>query len=96
MGFRLSRQAEEDLIEIYWQGARQLGIEQARRYHQQLQKCIQFLSKNPRAARERTEITPPVRVYPFGSHLIVYSHTASEEILIIRIRHGLEDWVNDQ
>lgn len=96
MGFRLSRQAEDDLVHIYVEGAGQFGAKQARRYHRLLEKCFHFLAENPEAARERTEIVPPVRVHPFGSHLIIYSLDTDGDILVIRIRHGHEDWINDE
>ena len=42
-------------------------------------------------ARERTEISPPVRIHPSGSHVIVYLIEEAENILIVRVRHGRED-----
>jgi toxin ParE1/3/4 len=43
-------------------------------------------------ARERLEITPPVRIHPFRSHLIVYIVDDNNDVFIVRIRHEHEDW----
>ncbi len=92
MGYILSRKAEEDIIGIFITGAEQFGQEQAERYHEQLDKCFRFLADNPLAAHERFEITPPVRIHPVGSHLVIYRVNKNEDIFIIRVRHGHEDW----
>ena len=57
-----------------------------------IEAMVELLSENPRIARERLEISPPVRIHPFHSHLIVYMVDDNNDIFIIRIRHGHEDW----
>ena len=94
MGYRLTRQAEQDLIDIYLTGASDFGVPQAERYADGFGRSFAFLAEYPRAARERVETRPRVRIHPYRSHLIVYI-TEGEDILIVRIRHGREDWVND-
>lgn len=88
----LSRKAEEDLIDIYIEGASLFGVDQADQYHQKIGGMIALLSDNPYIARERLEITPPVRIHPFHSHLIVYTVDDSSDIFIVRICHGHENW----
>ena len=85
------QEAEEDLIGIYVSGARDFGNAQAERFYAGLEQAFDFLSEFPRAARERTEISPPVRVHPYRSHLIIYM-VAEDDVLILRVRHGHEDW----
>lgn len=92
MGYTLSRKAEEDIIAIFLDGARQFGLQQAEQYHDLLEKTFQFLAENPLAARERPELTPPVRIYPIESHIVLYAVDARGDIFIIRVRHGHEDW----
>jgi len=95
MSCKLSVKAEEDLIHAYRESVRIFGEGQAEKYYADLERTLQFLSDNPRAARERTEITPPVRIHPYQSHIIVYMIDDNGNILILRIRHGREDWEND-
>jgi toxin ParE1/3/4 len=92
MGYSLSRKAEEDILGIYFDGIQHFGLMQADRYHRQLEEVFEFLAENPRVARERTEITPPVRIHPFRAHLVVYLVDESEQVFIVRVRHGHEDW----
>ena len=94
MKYRLSVLAEEDIIDIFMRGVEEFGVEQAKRYHQQLADTFVFLQENPLAARERVEIVPPVRVHPVGSHLVLYQDIGNAEIYILRVRHAHEDWLH--
>ena len=95
MRFSLSVEAEEDIIAIAEQGVRMFGSAQARRYHDELFVALELIAANPRMAREREEISPPVRIHPFKAHLVVYRIEESGAIFVIRIRHGHEDWAGD-
>lgn len=95
MRFSLSVEAEEDIIAIAEQGVHMFGSTQARRYHEDLFAVLDLVAANPRMAREREEISPPVRIYPFKAHLIVYRIEENGVIFVIRIRHGHEDWASD-
>ncbi|MER8371104.1 type II toxin-antitoxin system RelE/ParE family toxin [Mesorhizobium sp. M1409] len=95
MGFRLSLAAEEDVVAIAEQGVRLFGAVQARQYHEGLFAVFELIAANPRMARERREISPPMRIHPCKAHLVVYRIEADGDILIVRIRHGHEDWAGD-
>lgn len=92
MGFRLSSAAEEDIIGIAEQGVRLFGPAQARQYHDDLFTIFDLIAENPRMARERFELSPPMRIHPFKAHLIVYRVEGDGSILVVRVRHGHEDW----
>ena len=91
--YRLAVKAEEDILEIYIDGARKFGTAQADAYHHGLERVFEFLSATPQAAREREEIDPPVRIHPFKAHIVVYVTDANGDVLILRVRHGREDWI---
>lgn len=93
MAYRLSVEAEDDVIDIYISGAEQFGPAQAERYHNNLEKIFDFLSEYPQVARVRDELAPSVRVHPFGSHIIIYNVDEVGDVFIIRIRHAHEDWL---
>ncbi len=95
MAYKLTRKAEDDIIEVYLEGYALFGEAQAEAYHGALEQVFEFLSDNPRAARERTEITPPVRCHPHGSHIIIYLIQDNSDVLILRVRHAREDWDSD-
>jgi toxin ParE1/3/4 len=96
MGFRLSREAENDIIGIAEAGLRLFGQKQARHYHDALFDVFGLIAANPRMARLRHEISPPVRVHPFKAHLILYLEEEGGDVLIVRVRHGHEDWMGEQ
>ena len=95
MRFSLSVEAEEDIIVFTEQGIRMFGSLQATRYHDDLFAVLELIAANPRMAREREEISPPVRIHPFKAHLIVYRIEENGTIFVIRIRHGHEDWASE-
>jgi len=93
--WKLSRAAEEDLIEIWLYGAKHHGPAQADRYQDSLEGTFALLAQFPELARERSELVPPLRVHPFGSHLILYLVRANGSIFVVRVRHEREDWVSE-
>ncbi|MCZ8180265.1 MAG: type II toxin-antitoxin system RelE/ParE family toxin [Rhizobium sp.] len=94
MPYRLTRVAEADIVEIAEQGIRRWGNRQARVYHDGLFKLFELIASTPAMARQRTELTPPVRVQRYKAHLVIYL-IDEEGVLIVRVRHGREDWQED-
>ena len=90
----LTRAAENDIASIARYTVETFGVEQAIAYRDHLVRAFEFLAQYPRAARERPELRQPSRVYPCQSHVIVY-RIAGDGIVIQRVRHGREDWIND-
>jgi toxin ParE1/3/4 len=91
--FTLSALAEEDLIQIYVNGATSFGLDQAHSYHRKLIQVFQFLAENPLTGPVRPELKTKIRIHPVGSHIVLYT-LRKKDILILRIRHTHEDWVN--
>ena len=85
--YRFTKAATDDLVALYLEGLEQFGPVQADRYHNGLQRTFDFLAENPRAARLREEISPPVRAHPFKAHIIVYDEV-DDGVLILRVRLG--------
>ena len=92
--FRLTRAAVNDLTAIFLEGIGQFGLPQADAYHEGLSAIFAFLADYPRAARLREEISPPVRVHPYKAHLVIYDVGDEDEVIILRVRHGREDWMS--
>jgi toxin ParE1/3/4 len=95
MTYKLSLKAEEDILNILVQGAQMFGRNQAELYHLDMEGVFNFLAVNPYCARERSEINPPVRIHPYGSHIIIYIIADSNQVLILRVRHSSENWQSD-
>jgi toxin ParE1/3/4 len=94
MAYRISRKAEEDILDIYLAGIDRFGIAQAERYHTGLEGVFEIIARFPLVARQRHEISPPVRVHPYEAHIVVYLVDV-QGVLILRVRHGREDWFDD-
>jgi len=77
------------------EGLTSFGLVQADKYHSGLSATFEFLAEYPRAARLREEISPPVRAYPYKSHLVIYELEGNDAVVILRVRHGREDWLPD-
>lgn len=92
MNYKTTRQADQDIIGLYGRGAEDFGLAQAERYVEGLFSCFLRLAANPHLARERSELDPPMRLHPYGSHLIAYTIT-DDAILIVRVLHGRQDWL---
>lgn len=95
MAYSLSEQAVLDMVRIYKIGTIEFGLAQADRYHEELDSTFDLIFSNPRLARLRTELSYPVRVYRFRAHVIIYTIGEENQVLILRVRHGREDWVSD-
>jgi toxin ParE1/3/4 len=77
------------------EGVALFGAAQAEACQDRIERTFERLAENPGMARERREIDPPVRVHPCGAHIIVYTVAADGGVLVIRVRHGREDWIGD-
>ena len=91
MIYRITRRASEDMFGILMQGIESFGPIQAGKYIDGMQAAFEHLAAFPQAHAERPEFRPPLRVYPYGAHLIFY-RLEEDAITIVRVRHGHEDW----
>lgn len=86
--------AAEDLERIKQEGERLFGPVQARTYAMELRDRIERIAETPHLFRERRELNPPIRTCPHKSHVILY-RVEGDEIIILRVRHGREDWLSE-
>ena len=94
MKLRFSKASRQDLKAIYLQSEALFGRQQADAYAAGLAGAFAMIADYPLASRLRHETDIPVRARPFRSHVIIY---VIEEpgVLILRVRHGHEDWHDD-
>lgn len=92
--YKLRPAARKDLESIWQNTVRKWSVSQAEKYLRMLDAAFKLIVQDPRLDRERTELSPPVRIKRAGSHMIVYL-IAENCIDIIRIRHERENWSND-
>lgn len=86
-GWVIRPAAQADLAEIWRHGCATWGADQADRYADSLFALFDLLADFPEMARERHEISPPVRIQPNGAHLVIYRATG-QGVEIIRLMHA--------
>jgi toxin ParE1/3/4 len=82
--------AEQDIADIWSDGADRWGVAQAERYFDGMVDLFDLLSAHPEIARLRSEFTPPVRIHVYGSHIIIFEATETG-IAVIRVLHQRRD-----
>lgn len=83
--------ARTDLAAIWDWTAANWGAAQAEAYVTGMRAAFTLLQSVPEMSRERAEISPPVRVYTYRSHVVIYR--LSEDALVVhRIVHGRTNW----
>ncbi|MBS0258310.1 MULTISPECIES: type II toxin-antitoxin system RelE/ParE family toxin [Agrobacterium] len=85
--YRLTKQAESEILDIFIYGVEQFGLRQAHFYKNELEGCFQLLGDNPRMGRLAPAIGEGVRRHEHGSHVIFYEIDVSG-VLILTVVHG--------
>jgi toxin ParE1/3/4 len=87
---RFSKKAAMDLEAVAEYTIERFGIEQARRYRDDLRACFDQLLDNPRLGRRAEEFSPGLRRYEHKSHTIFY-RTDDSDLFIVRVLHHRMD-----
>ncbi len=91
-GYRLTPRALADLEAIWRYSAATWSIAQADGEIDALAQTFAVIAALPGMARERSDITPPVRIHVHRGHLVVYRLEASG-VVIIRLLGAGQDWL---
>ena len=91
MRYRLTPRASEDLEDIWRYSARTWSVDQAERHLETLFRTFDALVAMPKMARERREVSPPVRVHPSAGHVVIY-RIERDGLLIIRVLDARRNW----
>jgi toxin ParE1/3/4 len=70
--YRLTRDAQTDLIEIRRYTLKQWGVEQSKKYLLELRQTIKVLSATPAIGKQRHKVGNNVFSFPHVSHVIYY------------------------
>ncbi len=88
--YALTQNAERDLARIANYTIENFGIEQARRYRDDLFLAFKTLADNPRMGRDFSRVKEGVRRHDHKKHSIYYTLTDTG-ILILQILHERQD-----
>jgi len=67
-----SKEAENDLVEIYRYGFINYGKNKTDQFIEALKEKCQFLAGVPNLSPDRNEFNPPVKIHHHRKHLIIY------------------------
>ena len=79
--------AKADLRAIWDYTVVQWSAAKAEEYLSGMGHLFDLLAQNPEIAREHSEFRPPVRLFPYQSHLVIFTNTA-ETLEVIRVVHS--------
>lgn len=82
-------QAETDILEI-WGYIAADSVAQADRWVENLDRTLGLWVTQPMMGRERTELAPGLRSFPFGRY-VVFFIALSDGIDVVRVLHGSLD-----
>jgi antitoxin ParD1/3/4/toxin ParE1/3/4 len=89
--FRLSIEAQGDLIDIKAYLVEAGGVRLARYVLGEIRQALQMLAQNPGAGHARDDITDePVKFWPVFSYLIIYD-PAMQPLGVARVLHASQD-----
>jgi toxin ParE1/3/4 len=83
MQYSPTRQAEEDLIEIYLFGLKTFGPSQAEKYFKSIEEAFMKISENPEMFPSASYIREGYRYCVHSAHTIFY--TVNDNVEIVRI-----------
>ena len=91
MKIEVSRAAEHDLGQVFLDGCRKFGVDQADAYLRELTLSLHDLAEFPFANPVINSNDLRLRIHTHRSHIVIYRAEGSR-IETLRIRHAHEDW----
>lgn len=84
--YRLSSEAQSDLIKIRQFTLERWGSEQSEKYLRELRTTLQLIAEKPSIGKNREDVGPKAMSFPYVSHVIYYFNT-SEQVVIFGLLH---------
>lgn len=84
--FRLTPDAQDDLIEIRRYTLQQWGAEQSQKYLREIRNTIGLLAETPALGKSRPEVGANVHSFPQGSHIIYYV-VHNQQLVVFGVLH---------
>lgn len=71
-GYRLTPDAQSDLVEIRRYTLKQWGSSQSQKYLSEIRQTIRLLAETPTLGKQRPDVASGVFSFPYVSHVIYY------------------------
>lgn len=86
LAYRLTPDAQADLIEIRRYTLNQWGNDQSQKYLSELRQTIKLLSETPTIGKQRNEVGVDVYSFPYASHVIYYT-LYEQQVVVFAVLH---------
>ena len=93
MLLEISSKAQLDIASMHPYGLEQFGQTRADEYSVKLFDLFELIQKNPRMAVEMVNFKRRLRMLRYRRHLVFY-RLSVRKILILRVLHGTQNWVD--
>ena len=84
--YRLTADAQSDLVAIRRYTLVEWGSEQSKKYLAELRQTMKLLSETPKIGTHRTELGVEVFSFPHSGHVIYY-HCLGKQLIVFAILH---------
>ena len=84
--YRLTPDAQADLIEIRRYTLNQWGKDQSQKYLSELRQTIQLLAETPTIGKQRHEVGADVFSFPHASH-VIYHTLYEQQVVVFGVLH---------
>lgn len=84
--YRLTPDAQSDLIEIHRYTLKQWGSSQSQKYVSELRQTIRLLAETPTLGKQRPDVASGVFSFPYVSHIIYYVIHA-HQLIVFGVLH---------
>ena len=85
-GYRLTKDAQSDLIEIRRYTVQEWGAAQSQKYLSELRKTIRVLAETPSLGKAKPEVGLKVLSFPYVSHVIYYV-VYEQQLVVFAVLH---------
>lgn len=86
LGFRLTRDAQQDVASIRRYTVDAWGQEQSRKYLQGIRDTIELLAEFPSQGLGRLDVGAGVYSFPYGSHMLYY-RIEKKQLVVFAVLH---------
>ncbi len=84
--YRLTADAQADLIEIRQFTVKQWGLSQSKKYLSELREIIYLLAERPSLGKSRPDVDSNVLSFPHASHILYYV-MHEQQLIVIAVLH---------
>ena|SRR5690606_22185523 len=84
--YRLTSDAQSDLIKIRQFTLEKWGVEQSKKYLSELRHTLQLIAEKPSVGKSRVDVAPNVMSFPYASHIIYYI-AINDQVVIFGVLH---------